>query len=660
MIYHTALKIPAGLLAILLAALALGLVAGTPSYVAEAQEQNLDPIDETQTENNQEEPEPQTPNEIVSVYDEQMTLEEVVAECHAGAEEIANEFNRLTNNIRPYEISHPQYYESEKAKTDSWLTETTAGHNAECEEQKEAALARELPPSPVPGSIATSYHDRMTLREAEAECENIKLRITAEYGRLLTLIEDFKDSHPEYHTAEKTNLDAWQQLTSEEKQVECEEQTEAARARELPPTPVDDLYPQIPQEIKDLAAELELTDEGKTTLYNNNPKLFDDPNDPEFTCSSNSLEEEVYIYGCWDYRGSIKVLRDNSTAITLAHELLHVVYYDFYISYRNGDLDKQIDAAAARDPAQTQIILNAYAKQLDSLSPAAARYVRHTELHSFVGTQFGSVSPALEEHYARYFKDRQIVLNIFHDWLLDTRAKLAERQKYNQQLLYQAGEYQKCLNDLYATTVICQVYLPEEEHYLEYDECLASNKTFLRNCWRLKPALPIAYVPIPPPPTPPPVSEPNDQSATEAAELISRTNERQQEAEEDFVNQLAEHDHELTENAETDDPDRETSEEEEEENEDAEENDEREQTSSPEAEGGKAAVPMIWLFLIITPLAGAGGFTITYLILKSSRQKTKGLAKIQQQAGRIPLLPEIPQERDKKERKKNQARKRKR
>ena len=754
---NTSPKTPDRLLAILSSILALGLAAialtaGSQAYIAEAQEQNQEQTTETTTENNQEKPEPPIPNEVGSVYNEQMTLEEVIAECQAGATRITDEFNRLTNSIQPHETdypeyyetettkigiwlrettagqnteceaqkeaalarqlpaspvpgpiatsyhdqmtleeveaecenvdqritaehgrlltliedfkdSHPEYYETETTKIGIWLRETTAGQNTECEAQKEAALARQLPASPVPGPIATSYHDQMTLEEVEAECENVDQRITAEHGRLLTLIEDFKDSHPEYYAEEKARLDAWRQLTNEEQQTKCEEQKEEALARQLPPTPVDDLYPQVSQEVKDLATELGLTDEAKTILYNNNPELFDNPSNPDFTCSDHSLEEEVYVYGCWDYHGSIKVLRDNSTAITLAHELLHAVYYDAYISYRNRDLDRQIDAAAANDPIQTQIILNAYAKQLDSLSPQAARYVRRTELHSFIGTQFTNISPDLEEHYNRYFKDRRVVLNIFRDWLLDTRAKLAERQKYNQQLLYQVGEYQKCLNDPYATTAICQRYLPGEEQYLAYDECLTSNKTFLRDCRRLKPATSVAFIPILPPPTPPPaVSEPDNQSTREAEELISRTNQRQQEAEEDFISQLAEHEHELatdTSNPEDQEGDQTEPSDEDDDIEEGEENDEqRTSLIKPkdsgngsaqlpnvlQRESGEAATLPIWLLLILAPVAAASSFTVTHLILKTRRQGSRGLLEIQQQAGRIPLLSEIPKE----------------
>ena len=676
--HHTSSKTPGRLFTILSSILALGLAVtaltiGTQTYVAEAQEQDQtpttetttdpDPIDETTTENNQEQPEPQIPNEVGSVYNDQMILEEVIAECQAGAARITNEFNRLTDNIQAYEISHPEYYETEKAKIGIWLTETTDGHNTECEEQKDAALARREPPSPIPEPIATSYHDQMTLDEVEAECENIDQRIAAEYGRLLTLIEDFKDSHPEYHAEEQAELDAWQQLTDEEQQTQCEEQKDAALARQLPPTPVDDLYPQIPQEVKDFAAELGLTDEAKTIFYNNNPELFDDPGDPGFTCSDHALEEKVYVYGCWDYHGSIKVLRDNSTAITLAHELLHAVYYDAYISYRNRDLNRQIDATAADDPVQTQIILNAYANQLNSLSPQAARYVRYTELHSFIGTQFTNISPDLEEHYGQYFEDRQVVLNIFRDWLLDTRAKLAERQEYNQQLLYQVGEYQKCLVDPHATTAICRRYLPNEKQYLAYDECLSSNKTFLRDCRRLKPPASVAFVPIPAPPTPPPAGEPDNQSAIETAELIDRTNQRQQEAEEDFVNQLAEYDHELAESpgpeASIPDPeDQEENQTESSDEDDDSEDDEDEQQASliqPKSsgsgqlpnvpqEGSEAATLPVWLLLIAAPVAAASSFMVTCLILKTRRRGPGGLLEIQQQAGRIPILPEMPKE----------------
>ena len=652
---------------ILAAAIALSLLVGvtaasTQPRVGRAQsqdtEQTTSETEETETpeEVNQEQPEPQIPNAVGSVYNEQMTPEEVEAECQAGKERITAEFERLTENIEAYETSHPEYYAGEKGKLDAWLTETTAKHDEECENQKEVAEKRQLPPSPEPETIPANYHEQMTPEEVEVECEDVDRRIVAEYDRLLASIAEFETSHPEYYAAEKGKLDAWRQLVREEQRAECERQREAALERQPPPTPIDDLFPQIPGEIKGLAARLGLTDEAKTILYNNEPELFDDADDPDYTCDDNSLGEEVYVYGCWDHRGSIKLLRDNSTAITLAHELLHAVYYDFYVSYRNRDLDAWVNTAAAGDPEQTRIILAAYAEQIEGLSPRAGRYVKNTELHSFVGTQYANIPPELEEHYARYFKNRQVVLDIFNDWLEDTRAKLAERRKYNQQLLYQAGEYQKCLQDPYATAAACQPYLPDESQYLDYDKCLSSNKTFLTDCRDDRPAAAVDYAPLPAPPETEPVNEPDDADERAAEELISRTNQRQQETEESFINQLAEHDHDL----ETTDPtpvetpeddeeagtaedegESDTSEEDEPEGEDGRRPGETSGTSpgngddgpagDQQTAGNKTAVAPLLLLFVLAPLAAAGSFTITLLIMK--RRPAGRLGRIQRRAG---------------------------
>ena len=67
--------------------------------------------------------------------------------------------------------------------------------------------------------------------------------------------------------------------------------------------------------VKDLANELQLTDAAKRVLYGNDPRILNNENHPDFNCREDSVTE-VYIYGCWSTAGTIRILKDNSTATT--------------------------------------------------------------------------------------------------------------------------------------------------------------------------------------------------------------------------------------------------------------------------------------------------------------------------------------------------------
>ena len=507
---------------------------------------------EAQENEQTETPEPPVPSTIESAYNDQMTLEEVNQECASIDERITAEFSRLFELIQPFETSHPNYYAAEKIKIDDWLKTISAEHSEECQEQREAALSRLLPPSQTPAQIKTNYNDQMTSEEVIEECNAIDERTIDELDHLLGNIQSFEAGYPDYYETERAKIFDWYDALKTKHEEECQEQREAALNRQQPVTvEVDDLYPDISQEIKDLANRLGLTDEAKVILYDNNPLLFDNPNHPNFTCGDNSLTE-IYIHGCWNHHGSIKILRDNSTATTLAHELLHAIYYSYYSNYENTDIDRQIDIVITNKPLQVQIILDAYANQLSNSPTNVARYIEYTELHSFIGTQFTDIPQVLENYYALYFKDRRLVVEIFHDWVIDTRTKITEQEAYNHRLIDQIDEYIKCLNDINAVAVNCQAYRPDEDQYFNYNECLGSRKTFLRDCRHLQPKVFLVYEPAPPPreqvrdnPEEAPSDDDLQELISETEKLADQINEQQNEIEESFVHQLVFYEHDF-------------------------------------------------------------------------------------------------------------------
>jgi hypothetical protein len=146
-----------------------------------------------------------------------------------------------------------------------------------------------------------------------------------------------------------------------------------------------------------------LTTAARATLYRSQPQ-FDGKTNFNADCDTRPHELEL---GCY-YRGRIYVLQiDNPTLasemdVVSAHELLHAEWTKMsageraslstelervYATISNADLRSRMASYATSEPGEEA-----------------------NELHSILGTEYASLSPVLEAHYAKYFDNRaQIV-----------------------------------------------------------------------------------------------------------------------------------------------------------------------------------------------------------------------------------------------------------
>ena len=160
------------------------------------------------------------------------------------------------------------------------------------------------------------------------------------------------------------------------------------------------------QAVREVAADAGLTDDALFTFYATHPAVESseafnqhcerrEADSPILGCYS---ANRIYIFDVTDERlNGIKV-------VTAAHELLHAEY------------DRLPDAEKRR--LQT-LLEKVYKSGTDSALEARMKYYEKTEpgqaineLHSIIGTEFESIGPELEAHYAKYFEDRSALVRL--------------------------------------------------------------------------------------------------------------------------------------------------------------------------------------------------------------------------------------------------------
>ena len=267
-----------------------------------------------------------------------------------------------------------------------------------------------------------------------------------------------------------------------------EEEPDDNPGEPLPETPredyVDRQYSHISQEIKNLANRLELTYEAKKELYDHNPQIFEDEQDEEYDCRTDA--DDIVVYGCWRVN-NIDILRTASMETTIAHELLHAIYYDLYQHNETEEINRYLEEFKASRPEEIRDILELYEGHYDYENLETRQWAEYSELHSFIGTQFFEISEDLERHYAKYFNNRRKLVEFYVDWQESFNLKQSEYQAITGYVHDQDVQYQKCFYNFNNSVENCQAFKTDREAYEAYGECLRTHLRKFDDCLSLKP-----------------------------------------------------------------------------------------------------------------------------------------------------------------------------
>jgi predicted nucleic acid-binding Zn-ribbon protein len=181
-------------------------------------------------------------------------------------------------------------------------------------------------------------------------------------------------------------------------------------------------------QIAKLSIDSSFSTEGQKLFYVHDPALLPKA-DFKGKCT---VGEQTIVLGCYISNDKIYVFDvddvrlDGVEQVTAAHEMLHAVYdrmsakekssldaelVAFYETLDNERLRKTIDNYRSRDPS-----------------------VVPNELHSILGTEVSKLPQSLEQHYAKYFLDRQTVVKLSEAYEAEFARRQDQIETYDSQL----------------------------------------------------------------------------------------------------------------------------------------------------------------------------------------------------------------------------------
>lgn len=153
--------------------------------------------------------------------------------------------------------------------------------------------------------------------------------------------------------------------------------------------------------VQQLATLSGMNQKGEFYFYASRPSL---ETAADFNAKCDKKEENTAVLGCYTgqriYIYDVTDERlDGIRSVTAAHEMLHAVY-ERMTEAELDSLNKLLEAeyAKLRDDPE-------FAKRMEFYARTEPGQ-RDNELHSIIGTEVASISPALETYYKKYFSNR--------------------------------------------------------------------------------------------------------------------------------------------------------------------------------------------------------------------------------------------------------------
>lgn len=186
------------------------------------------------------------------------------------------------------------------------------------------------------------------------------------------------------------------------------------------------------ESVASIAERIQLSDEARVIFYASQPQLLDKQQFSQ-QCPN---QEEANVLGCYVGTSNIYILDvqeepiEEIEEVTAAHELLHGVWARMSNSEqkRLGRLLQQTFDDQADDRLRS--LIDGYRQSNTHNDPDLIP----NELHSILATEVSALPEELENHYQKYFKDRQQVIDLYRSYADEFQRRQDRIEDIQQQL----------------------------------------------------------------------------------------------------------------------------------------------------------------------------------------------------------------------------------
>ena len=222
-------------------------------------------------------------------------------------------------------------------------------------------------------------------------------------------------------------------------------------------------------EMIDIRSKLQLTGEGEF-LFNASQPVLSDRDEFNTVCRPNA-NTEIAVLGCYS-EGDIFVYNiteselDGIRELTTAHELLHAVWA------RMGEKEQEGLRAALNQ------VLN---ENKDSLKEELDTYDdanRQEELYVRSGTEIKELPEVLETHFAKYFKNQDLVVSFYQKYIKVFREIEEEMDKIKSETEELGRQIKAKIDDYEKRWASLEAEVDEFNRCAEMAGCFASESVF--------------------------------------------------------------------------------------------------------------------------------------------------------------------------------------
>jgi len=209
----------------------------------------------------------------------------------------------------------------------------------------------------------------------------------------------------------------------------------------LPPLETPQEAPQGPQsgyvvtgDIEDTIQALQLTEHGRGLFLGAAPEYMPTREAMQSVCNIDWTDTYRGCYTGHEHKivtlaTDIETLQSTKHVI-MAHELLHAAWR-YYSAEKRETLTKEINSFLETLPEDAEVF-----RRIEVYDPEKSDIPN--EYHSFLGTVEIDLSPYLENHYAKYFKNRKNIVVLYREFGQLVQSYLDNIESLNYQAAYDA------------------------------------------------------------------------------------------------------------------------------------------------------------------------------------------------------------------------------